>query len=74
MRYAGLGGELAGGIIGFVLVGYWIDLKLQTAPIALVVGASLGCIGGLYHLIRRAYQMQREFESQKQRQNDDSRP
>lgn len=73
MRYAGLGGELAGGIIGFVLAGYWIDLKLQTAPIALVVGASLGCIGGLYLLIRRAYQMQREFESQEQRQNDDSR-
>lgn len=52
MRYAGLGMELAGGIGGFTLLGYWLDLKLGTHPRWLTVGAVLGCVGGMYNLIK----------------------
>ena len=52
MRYAGLGMELAGGIGGFTLLGYWLDLKLGTYPRWLTVGAVLGCVGGMYNLIK----------------------
>jgi F0F1-type ATP synthase assembly protein I len=32
--------------------GYWIDLKLQTLPLFLLIGLALGCTGGAWHLIR----------------------
>jgi F0F1-type ATP synthase assembly protein I len=63
LRFGGMGLELAGGIVGFVLIGYLIDWKFNTAPVGLVTGACIGCIGGLYNTIRRAIQMQREMES-----------
>ena len=44
--------ELAGGIGGFTLLGYWLDLKLGTYPRWLTVGAVLGCVGGMYNLIK----------------------
>ena len=53
-RLAGLGMELAGGLIVFVLVGYWVDVKYGTDPWGVLIGASLGIIGGLYNMIRQA--------------------
>jgi len=55
VRLAGLGMELAGAIVGFSLLGYWIDRHWQNErPWALVVCASLGIVGGLYNLIRKS--------------------
>lgn len=67
MRYAGLGTELAAGIAGFTLIGYWIDTKFDTGNIGLITGATVGSVGGLYHLIRRAVQMSAEQEMTKDR-------
>lgn len=63
LHYGGLGMELAGGILAFVAVGYWVDWKFKTGPIGVIVGSVIGCVGGLYHVVRRAIQMQREFTS-----------
>lgn len=57
-----MGFELAGGIIGFVLVGYWIDYSFGTAPTGAISGAVLGCIGGFYNFIRQAIAAAREQE------------
>jgi F0F1-type ATP synthase assembly protein I len=57
-----MGFELAGGIIGFVLVGYWIDYSFGTAPKGAIGGAVLGCIGGFYNFIRQAIAAGREQE------------
>ena len=48
LRYASLGLEFGAGIAGFVLVGYWIDSGYKTAPVGLITGAVLGCVGGLF--------------------------
>jgi F0F1-type ATP synthase assembly protein I len=49
-----MGTELAGGLLVFCLLGYWIDYKFGTRPWGLVIGAILGIVGGLYNLIRVA--------------------
>ncbi|MBI5866038.1 MAG: AtpZ/AtpI family protein, partial [Planctomycetes bacterium] len=59
-RFAGMGLEFGSGIAGFVLLGWWIDRSFNTEPVALVTGAVLGSVGGLYVLIRRAFEMQKE--------------
>lgn len=61
--FAGMGLELAGGIAGFVLIGYLIDRKFNTSPAWLVTGATVGCVGGLYNTIRRAIQMQHRMNA-----------
>jgi len=57
--YAGIGMELAGAIIGLTLAGYWVDYKFGTEPTGLIVGATLGIIGGFYNFIRQAIQLTR---------------
>ena len=71
-QYAGLGTELVAGVAGFVLLGYWIDWKYGTRPVALIVGSFLGVVGGLYHFIRKAVELQRKTEkaARKQHQHD----
>lgn len=53
-RLAGAGVELAASVGGCVLLGYWIDTKLDSSPWALLIGAAIGIVGGLYNLIRRS--------------------
>lgn len=60
--YAGLGMELVGGIAGFLLLGYWLDRRLGGGSTWTTTGAIVGCVGGLYHLIRKAIAMQRAAE------------
>lgn len=62
VRFASLGIEFASGIAGFVLLGWMIDRALHSTPIAIIAAAATGCVAGLYVLIRRSYEMQKEFE------------
>lgn len=73
LRYASLGLEFGAGIAGFVLVGYWIDSGFKTAPVGLITGAVLGCVGGLYVLIRRSIDIQREMTASEERARRASR-
>jgi F0F1-type ATP synthase assembly protein I len=52
-----MGMELAGAIIGFTLVGFWVDYHFQSRPVGTLIGAGLGTIGGMYNLIREALAM-----------------
>lgn len=58
LHYAGLGLEFAGGITGFVLLGWAVDYWLGSSPIGTIAGSVLGFAGGLYNLIRRAKEIQ----------------
>jgi ATP synthase protein I len=51
---AGLGTELASTLAAGVLLGYWLDRWLGTAPWCLVGGSTLGMIAALVNFIRRA--------------------
>ena len=55
LRLAGLGVELLGAILGFTLVGLWIDHHYDTRPWGLLVCVVLGFVGGFYNLIRASY-------------------
>jgi F0F1-type ATP synthase assembly protein I len=61
LRYAGLGFEFAGGILGFVLLGYWVDRSFGTQPYGVLAGSILGLIGGTVHLVRRGLGLQQEL-------------
>ncbi|MBL8879667.1 MAG: AtpZ/AtpI family protein [Phycisphaerales bacterium] len=78
-RLASLGLEFGSGIAGFVIIGWWIDHSFGTAPKALVTASVIGSIGGLYVLIRRSYEIQKQFSArdregrqEKHRIHDDS--
>jgi F0F1-type ATP synthase assembly protein I len=40
-------------VAAFALAGHWVDGKLATTPVFLVVGCLLGCAGGMLHMLRR---------------------
>lgn len=58
-RYAGLGMEIAGGLIGFTLLGYGFDYLFDTGRVGTITGATIGAIAAMAHLIRRAIEMSR---------------
>ncbi len=71
VRYAGMGLELAGAIIGLTLAGYWVDLKFDTRPIGLTVGAVVGIVGGMYNFIRQAIALSAEQSDSQSRHDSD---
>jgi len=54
VRFSGIGVEFAGAVIGFTLIGFWIDRSYRTNPWGVIIGVSLGLIGGMYNLIRES--------------------
>ena len=54
LRFSGIGVEFAGVVIGFTLIGLWIDRHYNKSPWGVVIGASLGLVGGMYNLIRES--------------------
>jgi F0F1-type ATP synthase assembly protein I len=58
-RYATLGFELAAAIVGFTLIGIWVDRWSQSTPLWTLIGAALGIIGGFYNFIREALELSR---------------
>jgi len=53
-RLAGAGVELAAAVAGMCLIGYWVDLGLDSSPWGLLICAVLGIVGGLYNMIRKS--------------------
>ena len=47
-----MGAELAGALLGFAVVGVWIDRHYGSHPWGLLVCAISGLIGGLYNFLR----------------------
>jgi ATP synthase protein I len=44
--------EMAGLVIGGLLLGAWLDARLGTAPILLALVPFLGMIGGIWRIVR----------------------
>ena len=53
MAYAGIGLQFAAGIILFLFAGKWIDSKLGTAPIGVILGVFVGAAASFYNVYRQ---------------------
>lgn len=62
---AGFGLQFAGSIILFVFVGEWLDKRLGTAPLFLIIGAFLGAGGSFYSMYRKLMASQKNDEKRK---------
>jgi len=51
-RLAGLGTQFGAAIIVFSLVGNWLDERLGTRPLLLILGVLLGFAGGTISIVR----------------------
>ncbi len=70
IRHGGIGIEFAAAVVGFSLVGLWVDRHWKTGPWGLVIGAVLGLVGGMYNLIRQSLAAFKE----QSRDDEKSRP
>jgi F0F1-type ATP synthase assembly protein I len=51
-----MGIELGAAIVGFCLLGVWIDHRYETGPYGTLICALLGIVGGMFNFIRQALQ------------------
>jgi F0F1-type ATP synthase assembly protein I len=65
LRFSGIGVEFAGVVIGFTLIGLWIDRHYDKSPWGVVIGSTLGLVGGMYNLIRESLAASREAANEK---------
>ena len=52
IKYASLGIEFASMILGLAFVGHYIDKKLNSSPLFIIVGIFFGFISGIYRLYK----------------------
>ncbi len=63
--------ELAGAVVGFCLLGVWIDHRYATKPYGVLICALLGLVGGLYNFIRQALILMKEQNPPDKREKDE---
>jgi ATP synthase protein I len=51
-----MGAELTAALVGFTLLGFWIDRHFGTRPWGLLVCVLCGLVGGLYNTLRTSAQ------------------
>ncbi len=62
---AGLGLQFAVSILLFLYAGQWLDRKLNTTPLCLVIGTFLGAAAGFYSIYRRLMDEQRRDDAER---------
>ena len=62
--YAGLGLQFAISIVVFAYAGVWLDRRLGTSPLFIILGVFVGAGGAFYSMIRRI-----NADSARQREN-----
>jgi F0F1-type ATP synthase assembly protein I len=61
----GVGLQFAGSIVMFLLVGRWLDGRLDTSPWFLLIGVFAGAGAGFYSIYRQLVIVPREREERK---------
>ncbi len=59
---SGMGFEFAAAIVGFTLIGYWIDRHYESSPRYLLICFGAGLIGATYNLIKQTMAVAREMD------------
>lgn len=68
--YLGLGLQLAASILVFLFLGRWVDGKLDTYPVFMIIGAFVGAAGGMISFIRTVLKHEERIK-RKKKQNED---
>jgi F0F1-type ATP synthase assembly protein I len=58
--YLTMGIQLAGGIVVFFLVGWWLDTRYDSSPMFKLIGLGLGAIGGLIKFLKSVMELGKE--------------
>ena len=58
-EFAGLGLQFALVILVFTGAGYWLDRRLGSSPVFLLIGVAIGGAGGFYSIFQKATAAQR---------------
>jgi F0F1-type ATP synthase assembly protein I len=70
-KYAGIGIQFAASIVLFLYAGQWIDRRLGTAPIFLIVGVFVGATAAFYSIYKRLMRdLKQEEEAQARASKD----
>jgi len=69
-QYLGLGSQLAGAVVGFGLLGYWIDVKAGTGSLWTTILLFAGAIGGMYSFLRSVIRLGKEQKKQSDTHDD----
>ncbi len=64
-QYAGVGVQFAGAIVIFFLAGRWLDGRLGTEPLFLILGVFIGAGAGFYSMYRQLVILPREREEKR---------
>jgi len=65
--YLGLGVQLAASILVFLFLGRWVDGKLGTEPLFMLIGAFIGAAGGMLSFIRAVLKQDEKMKREKQK-------
>lgn len=65
-EFAGIGLQFAVSIVLFVFAGQWLDRRLGSGPVFLIVGAFVGAGGAFYSMYRKLMASQRDNDESKQ--------
>ncbi len=63
--YLGLGLQLAAAVIVFYFIGSWADQKLSTAPWLMIVGVTIGAVGGFIQFFRSVSELTKKESTDK---------
>ena len=63
--YAGVGAQFVVSILFFLYLGKWLDGKLGTDPLLLIVGVFVGAAVGIYNMYRMMTAAQRKAQKEK---------
>jgi len=62
-KYAGIGIQFAVSLIAFLFGGQWLDRKLGTSPVFLMIGVFVGSGAAFYSMYRKLMADQRSADS-----------
>jgi ATP synthase protein I len=65
-RFAGVGVQFAGAIVIFFFAGRWLDGRLGTEPLFLILGVFVGAGAGFYSMYRQLVIDPREREKRRE--------
>jgi len=61
--YMSLGIQLAASVVFFLLIGWWLDTRMETSPTFTLIGLLLGFVGGMIKFFRSAAEMSKREKS-----------